>query len=98
MKFESDDLKTTFEVPDKPTYRDMMRYDATEWRIGSEIYERLWLGVCAVAQNWQSELIPEATPTVFEQDFDPQAYEVIKWAGLAVFSWAQKAKELPKNS
>ena len=97
MKFVNAELKTTFEIPDAPTVRQNMRYDSVvELNLDkAQLYERLWGGVVAIAENWQSEHVQ------LSQDVDvaasPQAVAVIKWAGLMLFSFMQQVKDIDPN-
>lgn len=98
MLFENAELKTTFEVPDAPTYRDVLRYDAAvEMRPGEETYLRLWAGVCNLAQNWKSEIVPELSAAILDQPLDPLGLQVIKWANMQVWSYIWELKQVPKN-
>ena len=97
MKIENSELQTSFEVPDKPTVRDVLRYDgAVDALQGSDLYERLWSGVAVMASDWQSERV--ALDADLGELHDMGAVDVIKWAGLVVFSHVQQLKRTPKNS
>ena len=107
MKFEFEDLKTTFEVPDRPTRRQVLRYDdATDPYIGRVsgmgMYERLWAGVCVIATNWQSEYVPALNADVLDGEYsqDDKTLDVVKMAGLAVFGHMRRLNEevAPPNS
>jgi hypothetical protein len=96
MLFSDDDLKTTFEIPDEPTYLQSLRYESeVSMHPKSETFERLWLGACILIQNWKSEIIPQASPEILNQKSTPDGIMVLKWAGLSVWSvmWDQKQIE-----
>lgn len=95
MKISNAELKTTFELPDSPTRRDVLRYDsATDSRAGASLYERLWAGVAAIAKDWQSEILPVLDAAALDsQDISADVMMVIKWAGLAAFSWKMALEE-----
>ena len=97
MRFENNDLKTTFELPDEPTGRVVLRYDSiTEIRTAGDMYERLWSAALGVMQNWQSETLPDMRADVLGEmgpGFDKRL-AVVKWAGLTVFSWRQDLNRL----
>jgi hypothetical protein len=98
MLISNEELKTTFEVPDVITYRDMLRYDAAaEMRPGEETYIRLWAGVCALAKNWKSEIVPEANIAILDQPLNPAGLQVIKWANLELWRVMWDLKQIPKN-
>ena len=99
MLCKNAELKTTFEIPDAPTYREVLRYDgAVEMRPGEETYIRLWAGVCALARDWKSEIIPELKVDILDQPLDPRGLAVIKWANMEVWSHIWELKQIPKNS
>ena len=102
MKFESDELKTTFETPDRPTAREWLEYESSiDFRSGTkgwEMYARLWSGICtSMVRQWQSEYIVKPTLEILDQELEYTAIKVIKWAGLALFSWLLELRETPKN-
>ena len=98
MEFKDQELETSFSVPEKPTVRQVLRYDSLVelGGIGEYGYERMWRGVEVFAEDWES---PHVKP---DDDLDnvesSEAIDVIKWAGLAVWSYRQSLKDLPKNS
>lgn len=98
MLFESQELKTSFTIPDEPTYREQLRYEsAAHFHPELPTYERLWLGVCALAKDWKSEIVSDASEKVLDEKSVPQGIEVMKWAGLAVWSFVWSLKDVPKN-
>lgn len=100
MRFEDKELKTTFEIPDRLTPRQALRYaGVVDFDPEKSMYERLWPGACVLIENWQSEYVPEAKPEALDLDGDyPQEYlDVIKWASLAVFSFVRRRQQVEKN-
>ena len=97
MKFENEELATSFEIPDPLSYREAMKYDSAVDFSNEPLYPRLWGGVVAIAQNWQSEHIPELSAKILDEEINGNAYEVIKWASLALFSHINNLKDTPKN-
>jgi hypothetical protein len=98
MEFENQELKTKFSVPDSPTVRQVLQYDSLVelQSFGSDnTYERLWRGISAMVTEWESEhvQIKDDLDTVTGED----AVNVIKWAGLSVFSYRQSLKDVEKN-
>lgn len=97
MKFENSDLETTFEVADRPTIRQTLAYDgAVEMRIGMTTFERLWAGVQAMVKpgDWHS---PVSLSVDLDSVDEQQAIQVIKWAGLALFSHMLTLRNVEKN-
>jgi len=96
MKFENQELETSFEIPDVPNVRLRLRYDsAVTMFMEFDLYERLWNGVRAVAQEWKSAHI-ELDGDLEKLDKYEQA-EVVKWAGLELWSVFRNLKTTPKN-
>lgn len=96
MQLEHPEYKTTFELPDKPTVRQILEYEEAIERPGVAMYERLWPGAKKLIQNWKSETVQ--LDVDLEGDYTPEITAVIKWASLAVFSWHLELKEVPKNA
>lgn len=95
MKFESEELKTTFEVPGPVSYRQALRY-ASEVELNpnrADMYERLWRGVQVLAQGWSSPHV--SLDAGMDDPLTPAGLRVIKWAGLAVFGYVEGLKEIP---
>lgn len=96
MKFQNEELGASFVLPDAPTLRQFMQYDSMVEVLGNGryLYERLWAGLQAVATDWECATCP------LEVNLDSanvEALDVIKWAGLAAWSYMQAKKEIPKN-
>lgn len=100
MRIVSDDNKTTFEVPDAPTVAEVMEYDTAvelRGRLGVT-YERLWAGACtSIVKSWNSETVPVRDANVLEQPATNAVVSVIKWAGIALFTWRLSLDSTPKN-
>lgn len=97
MKFENTGLQTTFDVLDKPTVRQWLAYDgAVEMRMGLTTYERLWSGVQAIIkpEHWHS---PISLDVDLDSAQDHIAVEIIKWAGLNLFSFMLNLRNIEKN-
>jgi len=89
--------KTSFNVPDEPTVRQILRYDSViESKAELELYERLWAGCCVIAQDWKSDKV-ELSADALDQKLSADALEIIKWASLAAFSYVLQIKKVPKN-
>lgn len=92
MIVANDELETTFELPDRPTGRVILRYDSAiaTGAASATLYERLWACVVACAQNWQSTPLPVLDLSILEteaqHDFE-RKMDVVKWAGLMTFQW-----------
>ena len=97
MKFENQELKTSFSVSDEPTARQVLQYDSVVelQGFGDNLYERLWNGLKYMVADWESEYVnPNQS---LDEVKGNEAIDIIKWAGLSVFSFRQSLKEIPKN-
>lgn len=112
-KFDHPEYDVSFELPEKPTVRQLLEYDGFELGASQPLYPRLWAAAGCVIQDWHCEPTPdtaeleekEQIPLVnVGMSLDAAATEnqldIIKWASLAVFSWRLKLKKerLPPNS
>lgn len=95
MKQESDELKTTFELPDAPSVLQVLRYEAAIEQPGISMYERLWPAVPLLATNWQSPVPLDTDLNAAMNNY--QVIQVIKWASLSVFSFYLELKRIEKN-
>ena len=96
MILKNDELKTTFEVPDRPTYKQALLYWQHVEQVNPAMYERLWPGVCVLATGWQSPIPLDAD--LLEREASAEGMAIVKWASLAVFSHMFALREIPKNS
>lgn len=101
MRFDHPDLEDTwFTIKAAPKMRDVLQYDSEiTGRMTSTLYTRLWAGVKWMVDEWHCEIVsPEADAAeLMDSAADMTVIEVIKWAGLAVFSFRQSL-EPEKNS
>lgn len=112
IKFDHPEHDVKFELPEKPTIRQLLKYDAFELNGRQSLYPRLWDAAQCVIQDWHCELTPE-TAELEEKEQIQLVYvgmslddvatekqlDIIKWATLAAWSWRLKLKEdrLPPN-
>lgn len=100
MKFENQELETTFEVPDRLTPRQMAQYESeVDFNFDKTLYERLWPAACRLVQRVESKYLPDGARAEYldGEEFEPTAWEVVKWISLVVFSYVRKFKDVPKN-
>jgi hypothetical protein len=96
MKFANEELKTTFEVPDRPTVRQQLAYYAARSDYDTNRLESGWYGARALMQNWQSEIMPDMM-TDLESLTNPSQTRLILWAGVEVFKFFMALEDMPKN-
>ena len=98
MKFEEESVKTSFEVPDKPTVRWQMQIKSILFdNQNKSLYERLWPCVCACASNWESEILPELNVNILDESNSPDVATVIEWASLQLYVYYLQIENVPKN-
>ena len=95
MKFESEELKTTFSIPEPLKVRHVLAYDSVVNISNQSLYERLWYGVCEIAQDWQSPI--ELDRDALDKETDPEMIRIVEWAGLVLFSHITEQRRTPKN-
>ena len=81
-----------FTTIEEPTMRAVLMYDsAIEGSMLASLYPRLWAGVQFLVDEWHCELVsPDADASdLMDGAADMEVIDVIKWAGLAVFSFRQ---------
>jgi len=96
--FENEELVCSFSIPDKPTIRQILRYDSVVELNGfaGDTYERLWNGVKHIVSDWKC---PHVDPRADLDDVTSlDAMRVIKWSGLIVWTFVDDLKHVPKNS
>lgn len=92
------ELGAVITLPEVLTYRKLLKYDeAVELMQKEGLYVRLWAGVKAIIppEDWKCEAA--GLDLDLEAAVQPGVLEVVKWAGLALFSWVREQRELPKN-
>lgn len=98
MEFTNEELEAKLTVPEEPTRRQLLRYDSQADIPNMGMYERLWGGVQALADEIELECdyvnIDDDLDTPAE---DPRWMDVVKWASLAVFSWRRSVESAEKN-
>ena len=91
MRFDHPDNEDFwFTVKEAPTMRDVLMYDgAIQGRMGATLYTRLWIGAKWLIDEWHVDAIqPEDDISkLMDGAHDPIKNDVIKWTGLAVFSY-----------
>ena len=94
-------LPASFDLPDDPTVRQSLLFDEIIERgfgktEGIGMYERIWPGVVALAQNWQCEAL-ELRDGVLDEKMPRETVGILKWACLRTFEHFVDMRDLPKN-
>lgn len=97
MKFERDEPKCSFEIPDRPTVRQQLEYfSATAGTAGNQMLVRFWAGAMQLLSNWKCEVMPDHKTNIDELT-NPSQTSVIIWAGLQVKGYMDALDDIPKN-
>lgn len=87
-----DNEEIWFTVKEDPKMRDILMYDSViEGSMLASLYPRLWGGVRCLVDEWNCETVnPEDdTAELMDGAADMGVIDIIKWAGLACFSYRQ---------
>jgi hypothetical protein len=97
MELKNDALQARIVVPDHPTVRQVLAYDA-ELSVNTERswYERLWDAGKKLTTELESPAI--SMETSLDDPASTQVVDTLKWAGLAIFTFRSELEDLPKNS
>lgn len=95
--YESDTFKVSFDLPDNPTARQVLRYDSMLIEQRDEpALVTLWECARTVITNWQSEFIP-SIETGLDELTGIHAAQAVEWAATQVSMWRASLNEVPKN-
>jgi len=97
MELKNESLEVRLVVPDRPTVREILRYDSqVDFGYGRQMYERLWEAAKTIISEYKCPHV--ALDIDIESAATDQVAKVIHWVALAVFSYRQQLDELEKNS
>jgi hypothetical protein len=97
-EYKNEKLETSFALPEVITVRMQMAYFSQIARSsGDELFFRLWRGATALVRDWQSKIIPDPEKLDLDSETNPQATELIIWAGLRVQERMNSLEQIPKN-
>lgn len=97
MKFERDEPKCSFEIPDRPTVRQQLEYfSATAGAAGNQMLIRFWAGALQLVTKWECEALPDYK-TGLDDMTDPKQADIIIWAGIQVKNFMSTLDDVPKN-
>ena len=97
MKFEREDKKCTFEIPDRPTVRQQLQYfSAAAGAAGNDMLVRLWYAAVPLMTAWECEAMPDKDINLDEVS-NPSQTDVIIWAGLQARTFMNSLEDIPKN-
>jgi len=93
MRFDHPDYDDTwFTVKEEPLIRDILSYDGEmTGSMAATLYPRLWRSAKWLIDEWNCEGInpDDDFNAILDRSADIRLVELVKWAGLAVFSFRQ---------
>jgi hypothetical protein len=93
IKFDHPEFEdVSFTVKEHPKNRDILTYDGEiEGFTRTVMYPRLWAGVKWLVDEWKIEGInpDDDIEAIMNGDADMRTIKIMKWAGLACFSFRQ---------
>lgn len=98
--FENTELGVSFDLPDKITVGDQLRYKGRIYIYGAsteDIYVRYWAGARGIVQNWQCEVFPDQMADI-EKVENPDMADVLFWVGNVVAGHMATLGSVEKNS
>lgn len=101
MKFENEQLKTSFELPEPFTVRDHDNWEEkrSETALAGARSNLTvnWLSAVLIIKNWESEIVPSLTTTIQEtQELSGDQIAVISWVGTTVIGYVVGLLTVPK--
>lgn len=98
-KYENEALGVAFELPDKITVRQQLRFrSAIAFSGESAVYERFWRGALQIMTEWTCERWPDAKAIDLDAEDDPELVTLIEYVGDQVSLHMLELRSVPKNS
>ena len=63
----------------------------------ASFYEQGWAAICAVAENWKSDVVPDLKFDVLDEVDNPRAADVVEFACLNFWTYYTDFMQVPKN-
>lgn len=100
MEFVRENPECKFAVPDKVTVRQQLAYYSAASSVDQSMFlERSWEGAktIIIPQSWKCDVMPDLNASLDDMT-DPQATEIILWAGIRVRDHINGLEVIAKNS
>ena len=95
---ESEAFKVSFDLPERPTARQVLAYDSALMMHRDEpALVKLWECARTVIGNWSCEFVPSIDIPLEDLE-GVQAAQAIEWATMQVVDWRTELNNVPKNS
>lgn len=96
MRYEYQDGKCSFEIPDQPTVRQQMQYFGAIGSFDENYLLRWWHGARLLIQSWQCEAFPDKDADL-DSVTNPAVTDMLIWASLRVREHMNSLEKLEKN-
>ena len=98
-KYENEALGVAFELPDKITVRQQLRFrSAIAFTGEAGVYERFWAGAVQMVTSWECERWPDIKAIDLDSDDDPDLVALIEYVGNQTSAHMMELRSVPKNS
>jgi len=95
--YESETFHVKFDLPDKPTARQVLSYDSMLIEQRDEpALVTLWECARAIIVNWECEYVPHIETSLDELE-GIEAAQAIEWAATQTSLWRTALNAVPKN-
>lgn len=97
--FTDDALGLSFELPDKLTVRQRLRFKSAVLMSGAgDVYTRAWEGALTILGKWECETVPDPHALDVDADTRPEAAAVVEFVANAVTQHLNELSDVPKNA
>jgi hypothetical protein len=96
MRFERDDKKCSFEIPDRPTVKQQLIYMGKASGVNDGYPLRFWNAAKDLIKDWKCDIFQDYNTDLDTID-NPNITDILVWAGLQVWTHMVGLEELPKN-
>lgn len=95
--FESEELKVSFDLPDKPSALDIMTYDSLRLENhGERAILILWECIKPLISNWTCEAMPDKDADLSKIE-GLAAAQAVEWSAFRGSEWRNSLDNIPKN-
>ena len=98
MRYQNDELGTSFEIGDRFTVRQQLAFRSEMAASPDEsAFARYWTAALTVIEGWSSEVIPDAAALDMDASDDPRVADVVMWTANTVAGHMRRLETPPKN-
>jgi hypothetical protein len=98
MEYTNESLGVAFELPDKITVRQQLRFrSAIAFANGPAMYERFWAGAVELVTEWKSEDWPDIKAIDLDAADDVRLADLVQYVGDVTGAHMVELRSAPKN-